>query len=114
MGNRVGVIFHNNYKYFSPLLYSHHGGNLITETFIREYLDSYRELYPIQDGDGHKYDCEHMMYGFIQGIGVDLHNRISGMDYERLQETQDYPNCFDNGCYFVNVSCDNYGRIENK
>lgn len=113
MANRVGVIFHEEYENFSPLLYSHFGGNVINENFIKEYLDSYKDLYPTND-DGHKYDCEHMMYGFMQSIGVDLHNRICCVDCDILKETQDYPNCFDNGCFLVNVSFDNYGFIVNK
>jgi hypothetical protein len=113
MGNRVGVIFHEDYERFSPLLYSHFGGSVINESFISEYLDSYKDLYPIND-DGHKYNCEHMMYGFMQSIGVDLHNRICNVDYDRLKETQDYPNFFDNGCFLVNVSFVNFGFIVNK
>lgn len=113
MANRVGVIFHNSYSEFSPLLYSHFGGDIINTEFIQEYLNSYRDLYPEKD-DGHKYDCEHMMYGFLQGIGVDLHNRICNVNFEKLIETQNYPNCFESGCYLVNIDYDNYGLIENK
>lgn len=112
MGNRVGVIFHEDYELFSPLLYSHNGGNLITEQFIEEYLDSYHEIYLVND-DGHKYDCEHMMYGFIQGIGIDLHNRISSINDSELKLLHEYKNCFENGCFLVNVSFKNYGIIEN-
>lgn len=112
MGNRVGIIFHNNWEEFSPLLYSHHGGCQITKELIEEFINSYRELYPVCD-DGHKYDCDHMMYGFIQSVGVDLHNRICSIDDSVLKETRAYRNAFDCGCFLVNVDFDNYGEIIN-
>lgn len=113
MGNRVGIIFHNNWDDFSPLLYSHNGGYQITKEFIEEFLNSYRELYPVCD-DGHKYDCEHVMYQFIQSVGVDLHNRICSLsesEVHALSSDYWYRNYFESGCFLVNVDFNNFGEI---
>ena len=40
MGNRVGVIFHEDWGDFSPLLYSHYGADLIPFQ-IKEYIIKY-------------------------------------------------------------------------
>ena len=114
MGNRVGVIFHEDWKEFSPLMYSHYGAELISfemQDFIKEY---YKENDIKDYTDGHKYNPCHMMVGFIQFIDKDIHIRIENLEQfqiEKLKSKHEYPNCFDGGCLIINVSRKHYGEI---
>ncbi len=112
MGNRIGVIFHEDWNDFSPLLYSHYGADFIPLK-IQEYIREYYEKYDINNHDGHEYDPCHMMAGFIKFLDVDTHMRIQNLDrsqINKIQNKHEYPNCFEGGCWIINVSRKNYGR----
>jgi hypothetical protein len=112
MGNRVGVILHEDWNNFSPLLYSHNGANLIPFK-LQEYLKQYIKDHNLDNHDGHLYNEEHMMLGFIQSLDKDVHMRIESLSessIQKLQDEHDYPNCFDCGCWIVNVSTGNFGE----
>lgn len=112
MANRIGVIFHENWEFFSPLLYSHYGGNLLPLK-IREYITQYHKKHDTSDGDGHKYEPSHMMAGFIKYLDEDIHMRVENLtesQIKRLKNEHKYPNYFDKGCWIINVSRNNYGK----
>lgn len=114
MGNRVGVIFHNDWYEFSPLLYSHNGADeipILVQTFLKEYDKQHKRC----NTDGHLYNPEHMMVGFIQSLNKNVHMRIESLtEYQinMLKEHHEYPNCFDGGCWIINISILNYGKTE--
>ena len=115
MANRIGLIFHNDYKEFSPLLYSHHGANsLIYE--VQDFLREYYKKYDISDCvDGHKYNSCHMMVGLLQHLDNDIHIRISNLsdcNIEILKSEHEYYNCFDGGVLIINVSNKNFGKLD--
>lgn len=107
-----GVILHNNWDGFSPLLYSHYGENTIPFQ-LKKYLTEYKEKHNFDNHDGHLYYCSHMMAGFISTLEENVHIRIENLAYDSqvlLQNEHEYPNGFDGGCWIVNVSTDNYGE----
>lgn len=111
MGNRVGVILHNNWEEFSPLLYSHYGADTIFPN-LKTYLKKYELDNSKNSHSGHIYNCKHMMVGFIQTLDPDIHIRIESLDFSninKLKNHKTYPNYFEGGCYIVNVSEDKYG-----
>lgn len=113
MGNSVGVIFHEDWENFSPLLYSHYGADLIPFQ-IKEYIVKYYNQYDINDNDGHKYEPSHMMASFIKFLDEDIHIRIENLaDFQinKLKNEHEYPNYFDGGCWIVNISRNNYGEV---
>ena len=59
MGNRVGIIFHEDWEEFSPLLYSHYGSELRVMQ-LQDYLREYKEEHSLDNHDGHKYSPEHI------------------------------------------------------
>lgn len=112
MGNRVGIILHDNWVDFSPLLYSHNGASCRVWQ-LQKYLREYKLKHNIPNNDGHIYNPEHMMVGYIQSFDTDIHTRIESMsDYQMssLQDTHNFPNCFDGGCWIVNVNPEHYGE----
>lgn len=113
MGNRVGVIFHEDWKEFSPLLYSHYGANLMPYQ-IQEYIVKYYKQHDVNVNDGHKYEPNHMMAGFIKFLDEDIHIRIENLtevQINKLKNEHNYPNYFEGGCWIVNVSRGSYGEI---
>lgn len=115
MSNRIGVIFHNDYEGFSPLIYSHYGANsLIFE--IQSFLREYYKKYDINDcTDGHKYNSCHMMVGLLQYIENDIHIRVENLSdssIEILENEHEYINCFDGGVLIINVSNENFGKVD--
>jgi hypothetical protein len=113
MGNRIGVIFHENWNDFSPLMYSHYGENTIPfklQQFIRTY---YKENDINDKSSGHKYDPCHMMVGFLQFIDKDIHIRVENLSdkqIEELEKEHDYPNCFEGDCWIINISRNSFGE----
>lgn len=111
MGNRVGVIFHENWDNFSPLLYSHYGADTMSyslKTFIKDYKTKHPEK-----TSGHLYDASHMMANFIKFLDEDIHMRIDNLSdvaYDSIQHSHIYDNCFEGGCMLVDVSFGNYGN----
>ena len=115
MSNPVGLIFHNNWEYFSPLLYSHYGADVLPRFKLQRYFVQYRKKHPTKNNDGHLYDCCHMMRGFIQTLDEDIHERISSLSEEsisRIKSTHLYSNAFCGGCYLINVSEDKFGIVD--
>ena len=113
MGNRVGVIFHEDWEEFSPLLYSHYGANLMPYQ-IQEYIVKYYKQHDVNVNDGHKYDPSHMMAGFIKFLNEDIHIRIENLSefqINQLKNEHNYPNYFEGGCWIVNISRKNYGEV---
>ena len=111
MGNRIGVIFHDNWKEFSPLLYSHFGADSIPLQ-LQEYLRNYYENMSRLDNDGHKYNPCHMLVGFLQSIKKDIHIRIENLDKDQIESilfNKEYKNCFEGDCWIINVSRDYFG-----
>lgn len=114
MGNRVGLILHEDWNEFSPLLYSHHGADSLPwelQNYLRQYiLDN-----DINDNcDGHKFNCCHMIVGFIQSTSKNIHVRVenlSNLEIQKLIDEHECSNCFDGGCWIVNVSTKNYGAV---
>ena len=107
----MGVIFHEDWNHFSPLLYSHNGAELRIIQ-LQEYLRDYKSKYTTSNNDGHKYNADHMMVGYIQSIEPDIHVRVQNLSGEEIvvvKETHEYRNCFDGGCWIVNVSEYNFG-----
>ena len=114
MGNRIGIIFHENYKYFSPLIYDHWGGEDMKER-IYSYLEYYNEKYYEEEHDGHLYNCGHMAVGYLVFIKADKDVRVENLsdsELERLKLDHNYPNEFDYGCLLVNVNENNFGNID--
>ena len=114
MGNRVGIILHNNWMDFSPLLYSHNGAECRVWQ-LQQYLREYKSKHDVLNNDGHIYNPEHMMVGFIQSFDPDIHTRVeclSDSQIFNLQGERDYPNCFDGGCWIVNVNPEHYGETD--
>ena len=112
MGNSIGVIFHNNWEEISPFLYSHYGADIIPFE-IQSYLREYLATHSLDNHDGHKYSSEHMIVGFIQSIDKDIHMRVESFSdkmTELLIKNQKYSNCFDAGCWIINVSTDHFGE----
>ena len=112
MGNRIGVIFHYDWEEFSPLFYSHFGAESIPFK-LQKYLKDYDIQYKRCNTNGHLYNPEHMMLGFIQSLDKDIHMRIQNLNecnLEFLQNNHNYPNCFEGGCWKVNVSENNFGK----
>lgn len=115
MSNRIGVIFHNDYESFSPLIYSHYGANsLIFE--IQNFLRGYYNKYDINDCiDGHKYNSCYMTVGLLQYIENDVHISVENLSYsdiEILESEHEYVNCFDGGVLIINVSNQNFGKVD--
>jgi hypothetical protein len=111
MGNRIGVIFHDDWNEFSPLLYSHNGANLIPFQ-IQAYIRDYYEKHDINNIGGHEYKPSHMMAGFIKFLKEDTHMRIKNLNKNQIDiliNNNEYPNCFEGGCWIINVSRKNYG-----
>lgn len=114
MGNRVGIIFHNDWYEFSPLFYSHNGADGIP-ILVQKFLKDYDKQYQRCNNDGHLYNPEHMMLGFIQSLNKSVHMRIENLtEYQinTLKDHHQYLNCFDGGCWIVNISILNYGSTE--
>ncbi len=115
MGNRVGVIFHENYKYFSPLIYDHFGADNMLD-HIHNYIEDYEKKYSKDINDGHLYSCGHMLVGFLRFIEADKHIRVENLSddqIENLKFKHNYPNFFEGGCFLVNIDKSNCGNIEN-
>ena len=112
MGNRIGIIFHENWQDFSPLLYSHYGAELIPFQ-LQQYIKNYYQKYDMKSNDGHLYNPSHMMAGFINYLAESVHIRVENLTKEnidKLQSENKYLNSFDGGCWIINVSKDNYGE----
>lgn len=112
MGNRVGVILHDNWNDFSPLMYSHYGAEYIVIK-LQEFLREYKNKYDMTNNDGHQYNPCHMIVGFLQSLEPDIHRRVENIsDYgiEKLKADKEFPNYFDGGCWIVDVSKTNYGE----
>ena len=92
MGNRIGVIFHDNWNDFSPLFYSHNGADGIpfnVQNFLKNYDDKYKRC----NNDGYLYNPEHMMLGFIQSIDKHVSMRIENLSDSQidiLKEHKEY------------------------
>lgn len=115
MGNRVGVIFHENWNCFSPLLYSHWGAEYIPWK-IQEYVKDYyvEHQHGLNGHDGHKFNASHMMLGFVQTLDKDIHMRVENLsdeDIKNIIEKRELENNFDGGCWLVNIAPDHYGDI---
>jgi hypothetical protein len=116
MSNSVGVIFHEDWKEFSPFLYSHYGADTVPfylQNFIREYYKKWDIKDEKNTHDGHKYNPCHMMVGFLQSIDKDIHIRVENLDeyyINKLIKNHEYDNCFSGGCWIVNVSIEHYGE----
>lgn len=113
MGNRVGVILHNSFSSFSPLFYSHYGADYIPYR-LRTYLVEYYSKNPRNTNDGHLYNCKHVMTGFIKALPPNVHERVESLSCDASMEVANdgmYQNCFDGGCYIVDVSTENYGQV---
>jgi hypothetical protein len=112
LGNRVGVVFHEDWQEFSPLLYSHYGANLLPIE-IQNYLKKYKDDYSLDNHSGHLFNPCHMMVGFLQSIDKDIHIRVENLSNNQivlLQTTNEYPNCFEGGCWIINISTKNFGQ----
>jgi len=112
MGNRVGIIFHEDWKEFSPLLYSHNGAELRVVQ-LQDYLRKYEKEHNLDNHDGHLFNPCHMIVGYIQFIEKDIHmrvERLSDDSIKKLQKTHEYLNGFDGGCWIVNISTKNFGE----
>ena len=112
MGNRVGIILHEDWEEFSPLLYSHYGAELRV-CQLREFLIQYKKEHDLDNHDGHLYNPCHMMVGYLQHIDKNVHIRVENLSddsIKQLQETHEYLNGFDGGCWIVNVSTKNFGE----
>jgi hypothetical protein len=113
MGKSIGIIFHDNWEDFSPLMYSHYGADseiFFVQRFLREY---YKEN-NINEHDRYKYDPCHMMVGFLQSIDKNIHIRVQNLSdfhIEKLDNDHIYLNCFDGGCWIINVSREHFGEI---
>lgn len=112
MSNRIGVIFHEDWNDFSPLMYSHHGGSSIPFE-IKDFLVEYYKEHDINNHtNGHKYNPSHMMVGFLQSLDKSIHMRVENLNDRQintLKQEHEYPNYFDSGCWIVNISNKNYG-----
>lgn len=115
MGNRIGVIFHKNFEEFSPLLYDHYAADSLPR-LLQEYLRDYKASHKSQES-GHTYNPAHMMADFIgyiadnEPFGND-HIRVENLSpikIEKLQTVHEYLNCFEGGCWIVNVDFENFG-----
>jgi hypothetical protein len=112
MSNRIGVIFHDDWNDFSPLMYAHNGGSSIPFE-IKDFLIEYYKEHDINNHtDGHLYNPSHMMVGFLQFLDKDIHMRVENLSDRQintLKQEREYPNCFDSGCWIINISNKNYG-----
>ena len=113
MSNSIGVIFHEDWKEFSPFMYSHYGANCIPFE-LQNFLKEYHNENDIKDcTDGHKYNPCHMMVGFLQSIDKDIHIRVENLEdfqIEKLKNNHEYPNYFSGGCWIINISHEHYGE----
>jgi hypothetical protein len=106
MGNRIGIIFHENYKYFSPLIYDHFGGEYMIE-LVRAYLK--------EDRNGYIYNCGCAAVVYLAYIKAGRYVRIENLSdsqLERLKLDHKYSNEFDASCLLVNVEKSNFGNID--
>ena len=113
MGDRVGVIFHNNFEDFSPLFYSHYAASS-TPYKVRRYLMKYNSTVPKNNRDGHMYNCKHIMCGFIKTLDDSIHERVESISQDIMDEiatTKVYLNYYDGGCYIIDVSEKNFGNV---
>jgi hypothetical protein len=114
MGNRIGIIFHENYEYFSPLIYDHFGGENM-KNWVYAYLEDYNKKYCKEDHDGHLYNCDHIVVGYLVFIKADRDVRVENLSNEQLEELKlnhKYFNEFDAGCLLINVEKNNFGNID--
>jgi hypothetical protein len=113
MGNRIGVIFHEDWKEFSPFMYSHYGADTIPFR-IQQYLKEYKNKHDLNNNDGHLYNPCHMLVGFLQSIDKSDAIRVENLsekDAERIFNEHEYSNCFEGGCWLVNVSTKHFGEV---
>jgi hypothetical protein len=111
LGDRIGVIFHEEWNYFSPMLYSHYGANSIPIQ-LQEYLREYTTINSKELCTGHIYNSKHMMVEFLQSIEKDIHLRVQNLSEGSeaiLRKDNEYLNCFEGGCWIVDVSKRNFG-----
>lgn len=102
---------HENWNHFSPLFYSHNGTELRVMQ-LQKYLRDYRLKYPTSNNDGHLYNASHMMVGFVQSIEPNIHMRVenlSPLEIQAIKGIHKYQNCFDGGCWIIDVSENNFG-----
>ena len=114
MSNNIGVIFHDNWEEFSPLLYCHNGAVGIP-LFVQDYLKNYDIEHKRNRNGGHLYNPEHMIIGFVQSLNKDIHMRVQNLTEEQidiLKEHHECQNYFDGGCWIIDVSVYNYGNTE--
>ena len=113
MSDRIGVIFHKNWEEFSPLVYVNNGGKYIPYC-IQDFLKEYYIQYDIKNNsNGYEYNPNHMLVGFLQSLEKDKQIRtenLTDLNLDILIKEQSYPNCFDGGCWIVDVSRYNYGE----
>jgi len=112
MGNRIGVIFHEDWNCFSPLLYSHYGASTIRND-LQVFLEDYKTRYPVKTSD-HLYNTAQMMASFIKFLDEDIHLKIANIPdvaYDRLQRAHHYYNGFEGGCILANVTMEHYGEL---
>ena len=111
MSDSIGLIFHENWNEFSPLMYYHYGADG-TPFQIQNYMKQYLQEHELNNRDGHIFSPCHMMVGLLQSMSKSVHIRVENLteqQIETLQEHHDYPNYFDGGCWIINVSTDNFG-----
>jgi len=112
MGNRIGIILHDDWEYFSPLLYSHYAADCRVWQ-LQKYLREYKVKHEIPNNDGHKYNPSHMLVGYLQSFNPDIHTRVENLSDDQIEEIREnhfYSNCFDGGCWIVNINPYHFGQ----
>ena len=115
MSNRVGYIFHEDFDNFSPLLYVGNGGYgsyYQLKTFINQYLEQHGG----DTSNGMLFSADATLYDFIIHLGYSPTScRLKNLNNEAtvcIRRDHIYKNCFDSGCYIVNVSHKSFGEID--
>jgi hypothetical protein len=112
MGSRIGLIFHDNWEEFSPLMYHHFGENSIPFE-VQKFIQNYYDKHNTNTGNGHEFSPGHMMVEFLQTLDKNIHMRVQNISDKQikiLKQNYDYPNYFDGGCYIINIAKDRYGE----
>lgn len=115
MANSVGIIFHNKWKFISPLLYSGYGADVIPSMLLPAFAREYRFLHLLDLDEGDIYNCDYIMARFIlyvQRIAAVRITNISDILRERTVRNHIYPNLFAGGCYIIDVSEEQFGHVD--
>lgn len=113
MSSRAGYIFHENFVAFSPLLYvgNHKNPFIHLKDFCVKYWNEHKD----DRYDGRKFACDAVMVDFINHIelrpqAARLFN-LSNEQIEQLKTNHDLPNFYDEGCWLIDVSHNNFGNV---